>query len=128
MTILADTNVLIDNLRGHAEALTAFMRARDAGERLVASVLTKVELLAGRRPGEEAAMGALLAEFEWVEVDNSIAERAGALAAEFRDSHPGIEIVDYVIAATAQLRHAELWTRNRRHFPMFPALADPYQP
>ncbi len=55
-----------------------------------------------------------------------IAEQAGALAARFVRSHPGIEVVDYLIAASVQRLDGELWTRNVRHFPMFPALAPPY--
>ncbi len=56
-----------------------------------------------------------------------IAERAGELANAFLRTHPGVEVADYVVAATAQLLGAELWTRNLRHFPMFPELRDPYE-
>ena len=44
----------------------------------------------------------------------------------FGRTHPGIEVGDYVAAATAQLLGAALWTRNCKHFPMFPELPDPY--
>jgi predicted nucleic acid-binding protein len=36
--------------------------------------------------------------------------------------HTGIDVVDYVIAATAEELGAELMTLNVRHFPMFAAL------
>ena len=126
MTIVVDTSVLIDNLRGHEAASRAFAQATSAGERLVASALTKVEVLAGVRPEEEATTRALLCELEWIDVDDAVAERAGALAASFLRTHPGVAIVDYVVAATAQLLGATLWTLNRKHFPMFPTLPDPY--
>lgn len=35
-----------------------------------------------------------------------------------RRSHPGIDLVDYVIAATAEIHGAELLTLNIKHFPM----------
>jgi predicted nucleic acid-binding protein len=35
-----------------------------------------------------------------------------------RRSHPGIDVVDYVIAATAEEHHAELLTLHVKHFPM----------
>ena len=127
VTIVADTSVLVDNLRGRPAALEAFERLRETDESLVASVLTKVEILAGARPGEEGGIRALFDEIEWRDVDNRIAERAGELAAAFARTHRGVEIVDYVIAATVQLLGAELWTRNRKHFPMFPELAEPYE-
>lgn len=126
MTTVADTSVLIDHLRGSQGARRAFLEARASGERLVSSVLTKVEVLAGVRAGEEAATRALFGELQWIEVDDEIADRAGDLARSFRQTHPGVEIVDYVVAATAQLLAAELWTRNTKHFPMFPELAAPY--
>jgi predicted nucleic acid-binding protein len=55
-----------------------------------------------------------------------VAERAGMLANRYLRSHPGVDPVDYVIAATAQHLGAELWTRNLKHFPMFPGLSAPY--
>lgn len=41
-------------------------------------------------------------------------------------SHPGVDPVDLVIAATVEQLGAELWTRNLRHFPMVAGLRDPY--
>lgn len=46
MTVLVDTSVLIDHLRGHRPAREALEAAVGRGELLVASVLTKVEVLA----------------------------------------------------------------------------------
>ncbi|MGH3034706.1 MAG: type II toxin-antitoxin system VapC family toxin [Gaiellaceae bacterium] len=124
--ILADTSVLVDNLRGRPEARVAFGEAFAAGERIAASVLTKTEILAGVRRGEERGTQALLDEVEWVPVDDEIAEAAGRLARRYRESHPGVEVVDYVIAATAQELAGALWTTNVKHFPMFRELAAPY--
>ena len=93
---------------------------------MAASVLTKVEILAGVRPDETEATRRLLERLEWIDVDGEVAEEAGALAARYVRSHPGIEVVDYVIAASAQRLDAELWTTNVRHFPMFEDLASPY--
>jgi hypothetical protein len=39
---------------------------------------------------------------------------------------PGLSIVDFVIAATAQLLEAHLAPANVRHYPMFKGLAPPY--
>jgi predicted nucleic acid-binding protein len=55
-----------------------------------------------------------------------MSERAGMLANRYLRSHPGVDPVDYVVAATAQHLGAELWTRNLKHFPMFPGLSTPY--
>jgi hypothetical protein len=126
MAIVVDTSVLIDHLRGNQGARDALWKAAGAGERLAASVLTKVEIFAGMRADEEPSTRRLLGSFDLIEVDDVIAERAGVLANRYLRSHPGVDPVDYVIAATAQHLGAELWTRNLKHFPMFSGLSAPY--
>jgi len=126
VTIIVDTSVLIDHLRGNSDARRALADALNDDQRLACSVLTKVEVLAGMRPDEERATRRLLDALDWIPVDNEIAERAGALANAYLRTHPGVDPVDYVIAATTQQLDAALWTRNVKHFPMFPNLAPPY--
>lgn len=126
MTAVIDTSVLIDHLRGDDRARLLVREARRSGTRVVASVVTKVEILAGVRPDETEATERLLDRLEWIDVDGEVAEQAGALAARYIRSHPAIEVVDYVIAASVQRLEAELWTTNVRHFPMFEDLASPY--
>lgn len=126
MTLVADTSVLIDVLRNRSAAVDRLATRVGSGERLVASTLSKIEVLAGMRAGEEPATFTLFDAIEWVPVTDQIAERAGHLARTFARSHEGIEVVDFAIAATARELDAELWTTNVRHFPMFPDLEAPY--
>jgi predicted nucleic acid-binding protein len=85
-----------------------------------------VEVLAAMRPEEEPPTRRLLSVLDWISVDNEIAERAGVLANRFLRSHPGVDPVDFIIAATAEIHDALLWTRNVKHFPMISDLAPPY--
>ncbi len=78
------------------------------------------------RAHEKDATYGLLAQLEWVPVDEALADRAGRTARQYRHSHPGVDPVDFVIGATAESMGADLWTRNRKHFPMLPDLPDPY--
>lgn len=126
MTTLVDTSVLIDHLRGHQEAAEALRSVVQQGRRVTASVVTKVEVLAGMRAFEEEATRSLFRAVEWIAVDDDIAERAGTLANQFLQSHPGVDPIDYIIAATVDQLDAELWTRNVKHFPMYPDLTSPY--
>lgn len=127
MTVVVDTSILVDHLRGDARAVRLLQNGLNV-ERVVASVMTKVEVLAGVRLGEEAATAALLALIEWIPVDQPIADRAGELARQYLRSHPGVDSVDFVIAATAEQNGGRLWTRNRKHFPTLGSLPDPYGP
>ena len=128
MTVVVDTSVLIDHLRGDPRAHAALAGACHAGHGLVGSVLTRVEVLAGMRSGEEAATRRLLALFAWIPVDEAIADRAGELGRRYLRSHPGVDPIDLVIAATVEQLGAELWTRNLKHFPMLVQVRDPYGP
>jgi predicted nucleic acid-binding protein len=126
VTIVVDTTIIVDVLREREEARAALLSAHRRGDRVAASALTRVEVLAGMLPHEEPPIRRLFAQLEWVDVDEEVAERAGELARAYMRSHRGIDVVDYVVAATAQLRGARLWTLNRKHFPMFDSLPDPY--
>ena len=76
---------------------------------------------------ERSATHSLLSLFEWIPVDEALADRAGRAARHYRRSHPGVDPVDYVIAATVESLGAELWTRNVKHFPMLRDLTAPYE-
>jgi predicted nucleic acid-binding protein len=119
---LLDSSVAIDYLRGREEAFAAVAAAAE----LAASELTRFEVLAGLRPGEEDATEDLFALPHWIPVDEGISRRAAALARTHRASHSGIEDADYLIAATALELDARLLTTNVRHFPMLPGLAPAY--
>ena len=76
----SDTYVLTDHLRGVESAREALRGAVGGGELLAASVLTRVELLAGMRDAEAPATQALLDTLQWIVVDEQFADRAGRLA------------------------------------------------
>jgi predicted nucleic acid-binding protein len=124
--VIVDTSILIDHLRGNTAARQVLRTAADSGRGVSASVVTKVEVLAGMRASEEEETRRLLDVIDWIGVDEVIAEHAGALANTYLRSHPGVDPIDYIIAATAQTLDADLWTTNLKHFPMFPQLTSPY--
>ncbi len=125
MTVVVDTSVLIDHLRGSQRAQAVLEQERAAGP-LHASEITRLEVLAGMRPAEDDVTRALLSTLIWHSVDADIAEAAGALGRRWLPSHRTIDGADLAIAATAIRVGAALLTRNVRHFPMFPDLRAPY--
>ncbi len=126
MSALVDTSVLVDYLRGVEPARELLRSAFEREEVVAASVLTRIELSIGMRPAERRATDALVGALRWLTVDNSVTERADALARRYARSHAGIDAVDYCVAATALVNGLELWTLNVRHFPMFDALRPPW--
>lgn len=125
MTSLLDTSILIDHLRGRAEATEVLLSAAKDSTPMV-SVLTRVEIEGGMRSDERHGVRRLFDVLDIVPVTDEIARDAGALLRQYRQSHPGIDLVDFVIAATARVTGARLVTLNVRHFPMFKQLRAPY--
>jgi hypothetical protein len=78
------------------------------------------------RPPERREVVRLLGSMQRFEVTEQIAWRAATLMQEYRRSHSGIGLGDYLIAATALAEGLDLATLNTRHYPMFPDLARPF--
>lgn len=121
--IVLDTTVLVDHIRG-SEAARAYLRGlRDLP---ACSEVTRTELLRGIRSGERRATDSLMANLQWISVDERISRRAGELGRRYRRSHSTIGVADLLIAATVELSAGELATSNVRDFPMFKGLRPPY--
>lgn len=123
--ILVDTDVLIAHLRGREPARAWLRQARAEGP-LSVSVVSIAELTGGMRSTERREVWRLLSILRAEPVTELIGRRAGELMRSYHRSHRGIGIADYLIAATAEHRGAELATLNVRHFPMFPDLEPPF--
>jgi predicted nucleic acid-binding protein len=118
---LFDSVVLIELLRGNHDA-RALVRPAVAARQACGSVLSRVEIEGTMRSHERSAVARMFTNLNLQSVTDLIASRAGEYLRAYRRSHQGIEIVDYVIAATADVMGAELVTLNVRHFPMFKGL------
>jgi predicted nucleic acid-binding protein len=126
MLLLVDTSVLIDHLRNDQRAATRLKVAVRSGDDLWSVTVVRTEILAGARSGEEGAIGELLDQLRWLDVNSQLADAAGRLAATYRRSYSGVDTVDYLVAAGAQELGAHLLTLNIKHFPMFPGLEPAY--
>lgn len=124
MKTVFDSTVLIAHLRGDNRA-TALLIARRREERLV-SVVSRVEIEGGMRSAERADVARLFGVVTMVPVSDAIAQRAGAHLRAHRRSHQGIDLADYLIAATVDVHDAVLATLNVKHFPMFKGLRPAY--
>lgn len=121
--LLLDTDVLVDFLRGHSEAV-AFVNAHSA--RIILSSIVVAELYAGvRGDREQAALEALVSLFRVVPVSGEIAKTGGLYKRDYGKSH-GVGLADAILAATAESENAELKTLNTKHYPMLQGLGPAY--
>jgi predicted nucleic acid-binding protein len=97
---LFDSSVLIAHLRGEAKATGLLAEAVSANE-AYCSVLSRVELEGSMRSSERQQVGRLFSALVTVAVSETIAVDAGEQLRRYRCSHRGIDLVDYVIGATA---------------------------
>lgn len=120
---LIDTDVLVDFLRGRADAID-FLEGRV--EPLYVSAISVAELFAGVRDDADArALDTFLQAFEVVPVDSPVAKTGGRLRGRFGPSH-GTGLADAIIAASSESSGARLVTRNRKHYPMVRNVLVPY--
>jgi predicted nucleic acid-binding protein len=126
MVLVIDTSVLIDHLRGDERATGLLVELAGGDDELWSVAVVRTEILAGMRRGEERATLGLLDALEWQDVTIEVADRAGQLARRYLKSHPGVDTVDYLIAAATQLLGGRLLTQNTKHFPMFTGLKPAY--
>lgn len=124
--ILVDSDVLIAHLRGGEQAHAWLKEARRRGP-LAASVVSIAELTGGMRSTERREVWSLLGSLRAEPVTELVARRAGEFMRQYRRSHSGIGLPDYLIAATAETRGLMLATLNVRHFPMFTNLKPPFE-
>jgi hypothetical protein len=118
MAILIDSDILIEVSRGTDAALLAkWSELSESDHVLLCSPVSIAELWHGARPNEHKVLEDLFGVLVCVPVDLEVGRRAGDYLRQYAKSH-SVELGDALIAATASVQGADLWTRNRKHYPM----------
>jgi predicted nucleic acid-binding protein len=123
MSVLFDTNVLVDFLRLRPDAVEYLGAQTEQPSISVASALELYAGVANRR--EEQQIERLFGQAKLLPITADIAKRAGVLIRVYQPSH-SLEAIDALIAATAEHHGLRLATLNVKHFPMFPKLKRAY--
>jgi predicted nucleic acid-binding protein len=122
--MILDSDVLIEILRGNLQTSRWVAAQASTGETLRYSPVSRAEVGAGMRRGEEEGVAALFAGLDAVTIDTTTGELAGERLGRYRRSH-ALELGDALIGASA-LQHGErLATFNRRHYPGISRLTSP---
>lgn len=122
--LLFDTDVLIDYLRGQADAVAYLKKTRRP---LRVSAATVAELYVGVRDGDERqVLDRFIGAMQVVDLTADIARQAGLWRRDYGASH-GTGLVDALIAACAVASGSTLVTLNARHYPMLEAVLVPYR-
>jgi len=112
-TILCDTNILIELLKGNEETIRLLQEWE--GE-LCISAITAMELYYGALNKKELKMlERFVAQFEVIHLTERISRKATSLVLRYAKSH-GLDIPDSIIAAMAMESGCRLMTYNRKDF------------
>lgn len=113
-SVLFDTNILIDALKGYREALSELAY----WDLPAMSVITWIEAYAGASADEAPKFDNFLGRFgfEVIPIDEDVMKAAAELMASRLRRGRKIALADAVITATAQLRHLTIVTRNTKDF------------
>jgi predicted nucleic acid-binding protein len=122
--MILDSDVLIEILRNNARTARWVAAQASAGEALRFSPVSRAEIGAGMRVGEEKGIASLFAGLHGLTVDTSTGELAGERLRRYGRSH-GVELGDALIGASAVQYGEGLATFNRRHYPGISRLNSP---
>ncbi len=118
MTILVDSDILIEVCRGRNKEISGrWFELSQSETEILYSPVTEAELWSGALLSEHDLLRDLFRALACVPIDSETGQQAGDYLRQYRKSH-GIGLGDALIAATAVLNQAALWTRNRKHYPM----------
>lgn len=118
MTILVDSDILIEVCRGRDKGITSrWLELIGSRTSILYSAVTAAELWAGALPSEHSLIRSLFQALACVPIGHEAAQQAGDYLRQYRRSH-NIGLGDALIAAAAVQNGAMLWTRNRKHYPM----------
>jgi predicted nucleic acid-binding protein len=118
VTTLVDSDILIEVSRGRNVALVhRWNELSNSDVAILYSPVSAAELWGGARPKEYEDLADLLRSLTCIPIGEEIGKRAGTYLRQYGPSH-GVEVPDALIAASAASSNAQLWTRNRKHYPM----------
>lgn len=114
--IIADSDVLIDALRGREPSRERVARAIES-RTLGTTSITLFELLSGASsPSEQQKVETLLAALSILAVDEAAAITASEIRRTLQARGLGIGMADYLIAGLCLSKAYPLMTSNREHF------------
>jgi predicted nucleic acid-binding protein len=117
-SVLIDSDILIEVSCARDDALLArWDQLSRSDTPVLCSPVTVAELWHGARPHEQRTLETLFAAIHCIPIDLKIGVRAGEYLRQYAKSHH-VELGDAFIAATVSVHNLELWTRNRKHYPM----------
>ena len=118
MKLFLDTDVVINILKKKSETIEKFKVFIGSGAEFFISPIVIAEIYHGAKPKEHKQIEQLFSFFKVLDVNADIGYCAGKYANEYSKAFNKISLEDYLIAGTAKVYNLQLWTYNKKHYPM----------
>jgi predicted nucleic acid-binding protein len=116
--VLLHTDVVIHLLRKQEGSVKTLFALRQLGALLYVCPIVVAEIYAGAFVTEYSQIEAFFSFCRSSMIDDEVGKIAGLYANQYRKSHHKISLEDYLIAACANRYQLQLWTNNKKHYPM----------
>ena len=117
-SILIDSDILIDYLRGAPTIVVHLQQLEAAGDRLCTCDIVITEVESGLSPTQSTAARRLTSSLVVLERNVAASRQAGRWRYDYARQGIALSTPDALIAATAFSNGAGILTRNVSHFPM----------
>jgi predicted nucleic acid-binding protein len=116
--VLLDSDVIVEVLRERSpEIARKWTTVVNTDEPLFYSPVSLAEVRHGMRDRERELIERMFSGMTCIPMEQEIGRRSGDYLRSFHASH-SLALGDALIAATASVHQLQLWTQNRKHFPM----------
>jgi len=119
--VVIDSDIIMWLLRGKPEVMEEFKKTLiETDGNIFITPVQVAEIYAGILPKEKTLVEGFLSSLNVI----SITEKTGKLAGEFMNKYGkshNVSLADALVAAASRLSGYELWTKNRKHYPMLEA-------
>jgi hypothetical protein len=108
-------------LRGNPQITEKFSKTVIATEgNIFITPVQIAEIYAGVLQKEKAMVEGFISSLGFIPIDEKIGRQAGDFINKYGKSH-SVTLADAMVAATSRISGYELWTRNKKHYPMLEA-------
>jgi predicted nucleic acid-binding protein len=118
MKLLFDSSIIVEVDRGNKEVVELMKKLVKDEHQLFISSVTVAEILTGAyQENKVKEARKVLGQFQWIDMNGSIADKTGELMATLYKNGKPIEFQDVVIAASAEDEDiSKIITLNQQHF------------
>jgi len=117
--VVADTDVLIWILRQDLALVGRFKDAiRETNGHIFITPVQVAEIYSGIRPKEKVKVETFIESLNILDIDKRMGKLAGEFLHNYAKSH-AVTMADSFVGAAAKVNVFQLWTLNKKHYPMF---------